>query len=155
MSNQYRATAETLMPASADVVYEIISDYQDLHPAILPSQYFKKMRVEAGGRGAGTVFTVEMNVYGYKTTLHMTVTEPELGRVLREEDEAQGMVTYFTVTPLDNNQCHVAIETTAVASPGLRGWLEKMTTPAIMRHIFRVQLDNLAALACERQAVVA
>ena len=48
-----------VMNAPAAKVYEVLSDYQEGHPAILPRKYFIDLTVEEGGRGAGTVFLVK------------------------------------------------------------------------------------------------
>ncbi len=146
--NQYEAVAQATIPAPPAQVYAIIADYHQGHPAILPPRYFTGLTVTTGGQGAGTTVTVHMNVYGSRAVLTMTVSEPEPGRVLVEEDPAAGVVTTFTVDPVDDGQqARVTIATTARASPGLRGWLEKRLNPAIMRRIYHEELGRLAAVA--------
>lgn len=141
----YQAEATAIINAPAAHVYGIIADYHEKHPAILPSRYFTEMQVTQGGDGAGTAITVEMNVFGSRALYHMTVSEPEPGRVLQEEDAAAGVVTTFTVDPVNSgDQSRVTIATTARSGPGLRGWLERLTTPAIMRRIYREELAKLA-----------
>ena len=73
----------------------------------------------------------------------MKVSEPEPGRVLQEEDAATGVLTTFTVDALNDTQARVTIATTARSSSGLKGWLEKMTTPGIMRRIYRQELAQI------------
>jgi hypothetical protein len=78
----------------------------------------------------------------------LKVTEPESRRILREEDSTAGVVTTFTVDPLNGGDLSkVTIKTTAQTSPGLRGWLEQLMTPAITRRIYREELALLADLA--------
>ena len=50
--------------APAASLYEIISDYKVGHPSILPAQYFGKLEVLEGGRGAGTRIRFEMKAFG-------------------------------------------------------------------------------------------
>lgn len=141
----YHAQASAIIDAPADRVYAIIADYHQGHPAILPARYFTAMTVDQGGRGEGTQATVQMNVFGNHFTYHLTVTEPEPGRVLVEKDPAAGVVTTFTVEPVDGGgQSRVTIATEARTSPGLRGWLEKLITPAITRRIYKEELASLA-----------
>lgn len=143
----YRAEESAIIEAPAERVYEIISDYHEGHPAILPSRYFTEVQVTQGGQGAGTAIEVKMNVFGAKALYAMTVTEPEPGRVLREEDASAGVVTTFTVDSVNGgDRSRVTITTTARTSPGLRGWLERLMTPAITRRIYREELAQLATV---------
>ena len=146
--NTYQVTESTIIDAPADLIYAIISDYHEGHRAILPKRYFTNMEVIEGGQGAGTVITVNMNVFGTKAEYNMTVSEPELGRILQEEDAAAGTLTTFTVDPMPNTtQSQVTITTTAKTSPGLKGWLEKMMNPGITRRIYREELAQLNEVA--------
>ncbi len=80
------------------------------------------MRLVQGGQGNGTVALIKMNVLGTKVLYHMSVTELEIGRKLREDDSTAGVVTTFTVDPLNGGeQSKVTIKTTARTSPGLKG----------------------------------
>lgn len=127
-------------------VYAVLADYRNHHPNILPKPYFTGLRVESGGLGAGTVCVADMNVYGTKYTFHLTVTEPQPGRVLAETDEARGMYTTFTVEPVEGGaKSRVTISTDSRPSPGLAGWLERLMNPAIMRRIYRAELKQLDA----------
>ena len=92
MSNIH-VSVSRVIDAPADVIYGILSDYRAGHPSILPKPYFKELVVEEGGVGEGTVARVGMEVMGSQQTLRLRVTEPEPGRVLREEDAAAGVVT--------------------------------------------------------------
>jgi hypothetical protein len=146
--NSYRAEETAVIDAPPTQVYGVIADYHEGHPAILPSRYFSEMTVTQGGQGDGTVALVKMNVFGAKSLFQMTVTEPEPGRVLREEDAAAGVVTTFTVDPVNGGaQSRVTITTIARTSPGLRGWLEKWLNPVITRRIYREELAQLARIA--------
>lgn len=147
----YYVEESALVDAPAAQVYGIISDYHAGHPAILPARYFTKMQITQGGQGAGTKILVKMNVLGTKVNYELEVSEPEPGRMLQEEDAAAGVLTTFTVDPInDGRQSKVTITTTARTSPGLKGWLEKLMTPTITRRIYREELAQLAAVTAER-----
>ena len=141
----YQVAESIDIGAPAATVYALLADYKVGHPSILPRRYFSAVAVTAGGQGAGTAFTVELTAYGSKFTYHMQVSEPEPGHILSEEDAAAGVVTTFTVDPLDDTRSRLTIATTAQASPGIKGWLEKLMTPGIMRRIYREELALIAA----------
>src|SRR5439155_20932831 len=81
MATRYQITASRNVAASAARVYDILSDYRNGHPNILPSN-FRNLHVERGGRGAGTVITFEVRAFGQTQSFRHTVEEPEPGRVL-------------------------------------------------------------------------
>lgn len=141
----YHTQASATIEAPADRLYAIIADYHQAHPAILPRRYFTGMTVDEGGRGEGTRATVEMKAFGNHFVYHVTVTEPEPGRVLVEEDQAAGVVTTFAIEPLNGKEAsRVTITTEGKTSPGLRGWVEKWLTPLLLRRIYKDVLANLA-----------
>lgn len=136
------------MGAAPATVYRILSDYRHEHPLILPKPFFKSCEVQAGGIGAGTVIRVVTEAMGVEQQLLMTVSEPEPGRVLVEEDPAAGVRTSFTVTPLDQGrQCQVTIATEWSPKPGLAGLGERLLNPLVARSVFRKQLALLAQRA--------
>lgn len=146
--SQFHVEETAVINAPAEKVYAILADYQVGHPAILPTRYFKGVRVTAGGRGAGTTAVVDMNVFGAKVRYNLVVGEPEPGRVLMEEDAEAGVSTTFTVDPIEGGrQARVTIATTSKTGPGLRGRLEKLFNPAIMRKVYREELQQLARVA--------
>jgi dephospho-CoA kinase len=86
-----------------------------------------------------------MQVMGVEQELQLEVSEPEPGRVLVERDQAAGILTTFTVDPMeDGKSSRVTIATQAKASPGLRGWIEKLVNPVIVRRIYKEELQQLA-----------
>ncbi|MBK7893623.1 MAG: SRPBCC family protein [Anaerolineaceae bacterium] len=142
--NQYELSVSRVINAPAAAIYAVFADYAYGHTAVLPKPYFTGMTVTKGGYGAGTEIIVNMNVMGTKVTYNMVVTEPEPGRVLQEEDKAAGVLTTFTVDPVNNGQAaNVTLHTRARTAPGLRGWLEKLITPPISRKIYNEELDLL------------
>ncbi len=139
-----------VIDAPADVIYGILSDYRVGHPSILPKPYFKELVVEEGGLGEGTVARVDMDVMGNKQTMRLRVTEPEPGRVLREEDAVAGVVTLFTVEPLADGRSRVTFDTDMRSSGGIRGWLERRVTPFFMRRIYHGEQALLSDMAQAR-----
>jgi hypothetical protein len=138
------AEATAVIDAAPERVYAVLADYRNHHPNILPQPYFTGLRVEAGGVGAGTVAVADMDVYGTKRTFRLTVTEPQPGRVLAESDDAAGLVTTFTVEPLEGGaKSRVTIASAARPSPGLGGWIERLVNPAITSRIYRAELQQL------------
>ena len=140
--NQYEVSVSRVIQAPPAAVYAVFADYHHSHAAVLPKPYFTEMTVEKGGTGAGTEITVHMAVMGAKVTYHMVVTEPEPGRMLQEEDKALGVVTTFTVDPVNNGEAsRVTLYTRARTSAGLKGFIEKLITPPISRKIYNEELD--------------
>jgi uncharacterized protein YndB with AHSA1/START domain len=143
--NNIHVEASQVIDAPPEKVYSIIADYHEGHQAILPRQYFMGMTIKEGGKGAGTAIEVAMKVMGSRSLLNLHVSEPEPGRVLVETDPDAGVVTTFTVEPLDKgSKSRVTIQTSFVASPGLRGFMERLLNPPITRRIYRQELVLLA-----------
>jgi hypothetical protein len=77
------------------------------------------------------------------------ISEPMPGQVLVETDLATGARTTFSVTAADDGEaCRVGIETQWDAT-GLRGWVERMTAPPLLRRIYAAELAMLAGVAEE------
>lgn len=143
MTRQLSVSVTDEIEAPAQEVYAILADYRTHHPHILPANAFKRLVVEEGGIGAGTVFAAEMVALGRTQHFRMRVTEPEPGHVLAEHDLSKELVTTFTVTPLDVGRCTVTIATTWQPAGGIMGWVERLTTPSFMRRIYRAELAQL------------
>lgn len=134
-----------VIEARAKDVYAVLTDYPGGHHAILPKEYFTNLTVIEGGQGAGTVIDVSMSVMGTNSHYQFHVTEPEPGRVLMETDDKAGVVTKFTVEPVDGEKrSRVTITTHSRVSNGLRGYVERLVNPIIMQRIYRRELEILA-----------
>ncbi len=143
--NQIEVRVSSAIPASSDEIYEVLSDYFTGHPAILPKQYFKSLKVIEGGFGAGTRVEIQMNVFGVARVFLFEVTKSEPGRTLVETDHKQGVETLFIVDPLREGQLtKVTIISRARTSPGFMGLVEKLLNPLIFRRIFSTELKQLA-----------
>jgi hypothetical protein len=127
-------------------VYAIFADYRTAHPQIVPKPTFGDIIVEKGGQGAGTVYRTSVTVMGQRIDYYMTVSEPEPGRKLVEVDEKQGLTTSFIVDPLEGGKkCRVTLATDWTPKPGIIGWIEKFSTPGIMRKLYTTELENVQA----------
>jgi hypothetical protein len=141
-------SASSPVNAPAQEVYRILADYEQHHPQILPDA-FKELAVEEGGRGEGTVFRIEMQVFGAQRTGRMRVTEPEPGRVLVETGIGSELVTTFTVDPDGDHRSNVTISTVWQAEPGLKGLVDRVFTPRFLRRLYWEELEKLDAYAGE------
>jgi hypothetical protein len=139
-----RARAQALIPAPPAMVYDLIGDYQRAHPEILPPRYFRNLKVEEGGVGAGTRITFEMMSLGTVRRFDMRITEPEPGRVLVETDFASGAATSFRVDPAPDGRGSLVTISTHYRKPGLAGWVESLMAPRFLQTVFTAQLQLLA-----------
>jgi hypothetical protein len=135
--------ASAFLKARPADVYNVLADYRVGHNAILPKPYFVEMRVEEGGFGAGTAITVDMEVYGVKRTMRMRVTEPQKGYILEETDIDTGTQTHFIFDAAEGGT-RLTIHTKMNFADGFMGFIEKLTTPAIIRNIYKKELQNIA-----------
>ncbi len=134
-----------VIAARPDVIYSIIADYRTGHPKILPKPEFAEMVVEQGGMGAGTVIRVTTQAMGRQQQMRMTVSEPQPGRVIQEENE--NVVTTFTVTPLDGGSRSQVTIATTWRRPGFAGMVERLINPLVARGLYRRELALLATEA--------
>lgn len=139
--NSIHIEASAIIPASPKRVYDLLADYKNEHPAILPQPYFTGLDVIQGGRGAGTVFDAYMNIMGAKSTLHMAVTEPEPGRVLMETDTERGTITTFTVDPAgDSSAAKLTIATEYFPA----GIMERIIIRPLLNRVYKAELEKIA-----------
>lgn len=151
MSNIY-VEASKVIPARAADIYAVIADYQVGHQAILPRPYFVSMEVKSGGYGAGTTTHIQMKVMGQEFHYDQIVTEPEPGRVIKETDINTGQWSAFTLDPVEGGSAtRVTISSEFPASSGLSGMMERLFQPMIVRKIYHIELDNLAAYMQKKQ----
>ena len=146
MKEKHVIAASAEMRGDPRRVYEILADYQEGHPRILPPQ-FQRLQVERGGYGEGTVIRVEMKLLGVTRTFRAAITEPAPGRVLVETDvERDGPVTSFTVDGLPGSGwSRVKIETVVQVRGGLLGRIERWLATRALRPIYDRELEMLSA----------
>ena len=135
-------TVSSNIQAPAAIVYNVLSDYEH-HRRILPPKFFPGLDIVEGGVGAGTRFTLHAKSFGGNKQMHMVVTEPDPGSVLVERDIDNGLVTTFTVKPIDADTSAVTFETVWQPQPGLKGVIDRITTPFFMRIVYRQEQQIL------------
>lgn len=146
--NKPQVEVSRVIDARPAVIYGIIADYRNSHPQILPKPEFAEMVVEQGGTGAGTVIRITTQVMGRKQSMRLSVSEPEPGRVIQEEDAT--VVTTFTVAPLDGDSRSQVTIASTWRKPGFAGWVERRVNPLVTRGLYRRELALLAAEAEKR-----
>jgi|SRR4026207_259591 hypothetical protein len=147
---KHSLSASKLISSPAQRVYELIADYRNGHPRILPKPYFVSLDVEQGGYGAGTIINFQMQLMGRIQSFHSTITEPEPGHILVETDMNTGAFTTFTVDPrLGGQEAFVTIATTTNIPDGIVGKIQGWLTSQLLRPIYLKELDQLAAVAKE------
>ena len=149
---KHSLSASTLISAPSQQVYDLIADYRNGHPRILPKPYFVSLEVEQGGFGAGTVINFQMQLMGRIQSFHSTITEPEPGHILVETDRNTGAITTFTVDPrLDGQEAFVTITTTTNVPNGILGRIQGWLTTQLLRPIYLKELEQLASVAKEQR----
>jgi len=155
---QIKVKAAAVINAQPEDVYATIADYRKGHPSILPKESLYDLQVEEGGYGAGTIMRFKSRILGVEQSFHHRVSEPEPGRVLVEQDidTIQNVTTTFTVIPVEQGQkSHVEISTTMNASPGLKGFVERVVVAIFNPPIFRKELKLLESVAQKRRNPIA
>ena len=142
------ASVERRIEARPEAVYAVIADFRDHHPKILPPQ-FSDLIVEEGGTGAGTVLRFTLTLGGRPRTSRVRVDEPEPGRVLVEREIGGDMLTTFTDDALPNGCSRVTITTSWQAS-GVRGVVERLFAPRMLRGLYADELRRLDRYVRER-----
>ncbi|MGD9895121.1 MAG: SRPBCC family protein [Dehalococcoidia bacterium] len=143
--------AQGRVAAPADRVYKILADYHQHHPHILPPA-FSDLKVEEGGVGAGTVFSIRMKAGGRSRAARMYVAEPQPGRVLTESEPQTSLLTTFTVVP-DGDTSRVQIATTWQSTKGIGGLFERLFAPRLLQRIYVQELENLDRYARHQRSL--
>ena len=155
---QIKVKADAVLDARPEEVYATIADYRKGHPSILPKESLYDLQVEQGGYGAGTIIRFKSRILGVEQSFYQRVSEPEPGRVIVEQDidSKQNFATTFTVIPVEEGKkSQVEISTTMNASPGFRGFAERVVLSIFNPRIYREEMKLLEAVAQERVSVVA
>ncbi|HEY6464793.1 MAG TPA: SRPBCC family protein [Candidatus Acidoferrales bacterium] len=149
-SEKHVVSASATIAANPERVYDILANYVDEHPRILPSE-FSDLVVEQGGIGAGTMIRFKMRVLGRTQNYRAIVTEPEPGRVLVETYfQPDGTVTTFIVDPESGGtQSRVTFSTSMPVRDGFAGRIERFAGTRLLRPIFERELGLLAARATQ------
>lgn len=146
---KHTISASKLISAPVRSVYDLIADYRNGHPRILPKPYFVSLHVEEGGYGAGTVINFQMQLMGRVQSFHSMITEP--GQTLVETDMNTGAVNTFTVDPRsDGQEAFVMIRTTTNVPDGIPGKIQGWLTTWLLRPLYEKELGQLDTVAKEQ-----
>jgi hypothetical protein len=135
-----RATETKTVDASPEQVLEVLRDYRQARPRILPDNY-SAYRVEQGGNGDGTVIGYHFAAGGRERDYRLRVEEA-VGQ-LRERDELSSFVSTWTVQPAGAGS-NVTIESSWEGAGGVGGFFERTFAPKGLRRIYGQMLDRLA-----------
>jgi polyketide cyclase/dehydrase/lipid transport protein len=142
----FHFAVERVLDAPADVVYHCLRDYQNHHrhgPTGFLPPAFTELQVLEGGPGEGTIMRFTTRVGGRAQTRTQRVSEPEPGRVLREQGDGEGST--FTVEPR-GPQAFVRIETDLNTS-GLEGLAMRLLGARILGPLYADELASLERYA--------
>ena len=144
------ATASRTINAPAEIIYNIIADYRNGHPHILPRQYFLSLDVEEGGFGAGTIVNFTMRLLGQTQSFRSIITEPQPGRLLVETDIKSQILTSFHVVPIGNGgQSRLTITTELKGKNAVEGAIAKL----VLQKVYREELELIAEAAEDSAAI--
>ena len=138
------ATADRHIDAPAEVVLEILRDFDGHHRRILPPA-FSDFEVVHGGDGDGTMTRFKFTIGGRTTETRTLATETEPG-VIREQVLDRDMVTTFHVVAEDAGS-RLSIATVWTPMGGVNGLLERMFAPSMLRKVYLQELELVAAYA--------
>jgi uncharacterized protein YndB with AHSA1/START domain len=149
-ANSIHFEAEGLISAPATTVWDILTDYRNGHPRILPSA-FSNFTVESGGNGAGTIISYTFRAAGTSRRIRHNVSETDPGHILVEDAPGDPTRTTFTLTPAgDGAHTRLVIATDQTTPHGLRGVITRLLAPLaapIIRAIYRDEMQRLDDLA--------
>jgi hypothetical protein len=135
------ATATRRLDAPPEKVLELLRDYRETRPTLLGPNY-TAYRVEAGGRGAGTVVAYHFAAGGRERDYRLKVAEHDAG--LEERDELSSFVSRWTVAP-DGGGSQVTLEGSWDGAGGIAGVFEGLFAPLGLRRIYGEILARVAA----------
>jgi Polyketide cyclase / dehydrase and lipid transport len=147
---QHRIAASRIIDASPERLYDLLADYRQGHPRILPRPQFGALKIVEGGRGQGTIFDVEVRLLGRRRKRRGIVSEPEPGRQLVECYAGEPTVTSFIIEPMFSGQhARVTISTDTDVHRGLRGLLERRISTRLLQRLYVRELAQLAAVVSD------
>ena len=136
--------ANSHIDAPADVVLEILRDFDGHHRRILPPA-FSDFEVVHGGEGDGTMTRFKFTLGGRTSETRTLATETEPG-VIREQVLDREMVTEFRVVA-EGTGSRLSISTVWTPMGGVNGLLERLFAPAMLRKVYVEELALVADYA--------
>ena len=137
---QVSATQSVDIAAAPDVVVAALADYNEVRPAILPSQY-RDYAVISGGNGEGTVVHWILQATE-KRQRDVQATVVVADSTVTETDANSSMVTSYTVAPSGAGS-RVTTTTSWQGAGGVGGFFEKTFAPKGLNRIQAALLGNL------------
>ncbi len=135
---------ERVINARPEEVYAFLKDYHTKRPQILTENY-QNYKVEQGGDGAGTIVTYHFVAAKRERDYRMQVTEPSIGKVLKESDTGSSLFTTWMLIPVENNQkTRVQLTSDWEGGKGVGGFFERTFAPLGLRRIYTEMLGKLA-----------
>lgn len=136
-----QASAERVIEAAPERIYELISDYREGRPRVLPDS-FVDYRVEEGGRGAGTVVSYTLQAAGRQRPYRLEASEPQPGRVLHEADTTSSFTQDWTVEPVGQG-ARVRIGCAWQGAGGVGGFFERTFAPKGVKRLYEQIMDGV------------
>jgi hypothetical protein len=159
---RYGVIVKRTIDASADSVYNVLKDYRNGHPFILPSQYFEDVKIIRGyGIGEGTRMqkVYKVPILQKRYVLILDVSEPEPGRILQEIDTGAVNIIRFIVDPIvdlddiggdgggtmtsPSTKCSVTIDVQMLNSLGIWAVFEMMMKKYVCYSMYNEALNEL------------
>jgi hypothetical protein len=140
--SQVVATTERELSAPADRVRSALADYTGTRPRLLPEQ-FSDYRVESGGSGAGTVVRWRFAATSKRVRDQVLDVSAPDDATLVETDRNSSMVNRWTVQPVGEGRCRVAVRTTWNGAGGIGGFFERTFAPKGLQRVYGSVLDRL------------
>ena len=139
-----RISAERLMSAPAELIYQCIADYRHHHrPGGFLPPAFSDLEIARGGVGAGSELSWVVTAGGRPRTVVATISEPVPGRTLVES--GSDVETTFTVEPTAAGT-RVRFDT-VIDDHGLQGVLTRLFAARLLGPIYEDELERLDAYA--------
>lgn len=126
-------------------VFELLSDYEQARPTLLPAQYYTDYRLVQGGHGRGTV--ARWVLHFTKTRfreIEVVVDTPQLSVV--ETDNNSTLLTRYTVEQTEGQepaQSRITAQTSWRGAENFMRYLERLLAPSMMRKIHAAFLANV------------
>jgi hypothetical protein len=126
--------------APPERVLEFLRDYRESRPRILTDNY-TAYRVEAGGKGGGTVIAYHFAAGGRDRDYRLKVQEDD--SALHERDELSSFVSSWSVAANGVGSV-VTLEASWDGAGGVGGAFERLFAPLGLRRIYGEMLERLA-----------
>jgi hypothetical protein len=145
--NRVVVKKEAVIPARADTIFALLSDYKVQRPKILTPN-FRNYHIEKGGKGNGTVVSYRLHAASRERPYHMQVEETIKDQILTERDTNSSLVTTWSLFPERRGAAtRVRITTEWEGSKGIGGFFERTFAPLGLKNIYGKMLQALLFLS--------